>query len=77
MSQPVRLIELGLEDLSNLMAPFKSKFKRILRFGTLVIWYLTLVGHTQSQVGHLRSVILKVPGRSYLKYMVCHIESVI
>ena len=31
-----------------------------------MLWYLTLVGHTQSQVGHLNLVILKVHGRSYL-----------
>ena len=47
-------------------ALFKSKFRSILRFSTLVEWYLTLVGHTQSQVCHLRSAILKV-----------HIDSVI
>ena len=47
------------------MALFKSKFRRILRFGTLVLWYFTLVGHTKSKVGHLKSVILKVDGRSY------------
>ena len=35
---------------------FESKFRTILRFGTLV----DLVGHTQSQVGHLNSVIVNV-----------------
>ena len=39
-------------------ALFKSKFRSILR-------YSTLVGHTQSQAGHLKSFILKEHGWSY------------
>ena len=30
-----------------------------------MLWYLTLVGHTQSQVGHIELVIVKVASRSY------------
>ena len=52
--------KLGLGDLSKPTALLKSKFRSILTFGTLVLWYLTLVGHTQSQICHLKSVILKV-----------------
>ena len=37
----------------------------ILSCSMLVLWLLTLVGHTQSLVGHLKSVILKIPSRSY------------
>ena len=53
--------DLSERDLSKLTALFKS----ILRFSTLVLWYFTLVGHTQSQVDHLKLVILKVHSRSY------------
>ena len=36
-----------------------------------MLWYLTLVSHTQSQVGYFKLVILKV------QYIVGHTESVI
>ena len=57
-----------LGDLSKANTLFKSKFRSILKFDTL-LWCLILVSYTQ-----VRSVILP---RSYSKYMVGHIELVI
>ena len=42
-----------------------NKFRKFFRFGTLVLWYVTLVGQTQSQIVHLKLVILKVHDQSY------------
>ena len=44
---------------------FKSKFRGILRFSTLELCNLTLLRNTQNQVGHIKSVILKIHSRSY------------
>ena len=47
----------------------------------LVLMYLTLVGHIQSQVGYIESVILKdrsvIVNRTCLRWEVGHIGSVI
>ena len=57
--------KLRLGDLSKQTALFKSMYGSILRFGTLVLWYLTFVGHTQSKISDLKLVS---------RYMVGHIE---
>ena len=66
--------EPGLGELSKTTTLFKSKLRSISWFVT-VLWYLTFISRTQSQVGHLKLVILKV--QSTTLDMVGHIESVI
>ena len=72
MSQSVRAKGAGARDLTKLTALFTSKCRNILRlrFVTLVLWYLILVGHTQVQVGHLNLVILKVHAHIKIKLII-------
>ena len=61
--------ELGLRDLSKPTTLLKSKFRSILRFGILVLWYLTLVGHNQSQVRHTQSLVRRTQSTHVVSYI--------
>ena len=57
VSQPVQGLQAGAGGPVQVDRTVQKQVKNNLRFSNLVLWYITLVSHTQSQVDYFKLVI--------------------